>query len=442
MPPLARHFGKLQPRVQCASLTTLANISLAGARFVISFLTISILIRYLGRTSWGLCVTITTMAGWLSVTQAGLGQSFRNEAIRLRAAGSEDRVAALYSSSFAFLLGTVLAAGALLTAIVHLIPWSIVLDYPAFDHDPRFLHLILASLWIILLTVPFSLARAAYSAFQTEFKLAAPLLAGLLISFAVVVTGIHRDWGLVPVVSASLAATPLGLALGMACMPALLPTRFSWRSIDLNILRVLRGPSAWFLIVEVAAIFIFQADIFLVNLILGPSRAATYALHLQLFFYLQSAAMLIASPYWPAFGEAWRCEEREWFRAGVRRLTRTTAILSACIAAVLLLAGPTLMNAWSRGQVVWNPLLAALMAVNVLMQAVTGVSATALGSLGIVRDPALLIVFQAVLNVSACFWLIHRFGVIGGACGSLVAYAITSGWYIPWRLRRFILAPI
>jgi Na+-driven multidrug efflux pump len=120
----------------------------------------------------------------------------------------------------------------------------------------------------------------------------------------------------------------------------------------------------------------------------------------------------------------------------VRRLTRTTAILSGCIVAALLLAGPSVMHKWSRGLVAWNPLLAALMGANVLIQAVTGVSATALGSLGVARDPALLVVFQAILNVFACFWLIRHFGVVGGACGSLVAYAITSGWYVPWRLRQ------
>jgi O-antigen/teichoic acid export membrane protein len=416
-------------RVRRASLTTVANVSLAGARFVVSLATVSMLIRYLGSTSYGLCITITAMAGWLSVTQGGIGQSFRNEVIRLRAIGMEDQVAGLFSSAFLFLLGTMLVVGALLTAIAYRIPWNAVLNYPALDHDPRFFHLLLASLWIVLLTVPFGLVRAAYSAFQMEFKLAAPLLAGILISFAGFVTGIHRDWGLVGVISVSLAGTPIGLALGIILMPGLRS------SVDFRSFRILLGPGIWFLIVEIAAIFIFQADIFLVNLILGPARAAAYALHLQLFLYVQSAAMLLISPYWPAFGEAWHNGEGEWLRARVRGLTRGTAILSCGLVAALLVAGPSLMQRWSHGEVVWNPLLAALMGANMLIQTVTGVSATALGALGIVRNPALFLVFQAGLNVSVCFWLIGRFGVIGGACGSLVAYAITSGWYVPWRLR-------
>ncbi len=434
--PYAQYFRKLPTRVRCASLTTLVNFLLSGARFMISLLTVSILIRYLGGAAYGLCLTITAMAGWLSVTQAGLGQSFRNETIRLRAIGAEDRAASLFSSAFTFLFGAALVAGAVLTVIAHFIPWSLVLNYPAFDRDPRYMSLILASAWIVLLTVPFGMVRAAYSAFQMEFKLALPLLAGLFISFALVAIGIHRNWGLVAVLSASLAATPAGLALGMVFMPELLPAHFSWPTVDLHRMRGLRGPSTWFLIVEIAAIFIFQADIFLVNLVLGATRAAAYGLHLQLFFCIQSAAFILVSPYWSAFGEAWRLGEREWLQEGVRRLTRITAILSGCAVVVLLWVGPWLMHKWSRGLVVWNPLLAVLMGTNVLIQAVTGVSATALGALGVARDPALILIFQAILNIGACFWLLRHFGIVGGACGSLASYAVTSAWYVPWRLRR------
>jgi O-antigen/teichoic acid export membrane protein len=432
-------------RVRHASLTTLLNALLAAARFLISLLTVSMLIKYLGQTAYGLCLTITAMAGWLSITQAGLGQTFRNEAIRLRAIGSEGEISRVFSSAFALLLGVALLAGTLLSAIAHFVPWSAVLNDAVIDRDPRYPRLILACLWIALATAPLSVVRAAYSAFQMEFKLAAPLFAGFVTSFAFAAIGIHRDWGLVAVVSASLAGVPAGLALGMVLMPELISTRFSWHAVDLRSLRSLRGPSIWFLIIEIAAIFIFQADIFLVNLLLGPDRAAVYSLHLQLFFYVQSAAFLFVSPYWPALGEAWRLGERDWFRTRVQRLTRNTAMIAGSITAALLTAGPYLMHRWSHGQVAWDPLLAALMGANVLVQSITGVSATALGSLGVARDPALLVIFQAILNVSACFCLIQRFGVIGGAFGSLIAYALTSAWYVPWRLRRIShlrLAPI
>jgi O-antigen/teichoic acid export membrane protein len=434
--PFDACFRNLPARVRRASLTSLLNALLAAVRFAVSMMTVSLLIRYLGRTAYGLCITITAMAGWLSVTQAGVGQSFRNEVIRLRAVRSADQVSLLFSSAFAFLLAIATGAGAMITASVRFIPWGAVLNYPDFGRDPRYFSLILASLWIVLLSVPLSIVRGVYSAFQQEFRLAGPLLAGLVTSFSLVLVGIHRDCGLVAVVSASLAATPVGLAFGMAFMPKLISFGFSANALDLRCLRALRGSTGWFLLIEIAAIFIFQADIFLVNLILGPARAAAYGLHFQLFFYVQSGAFLFISPYWPVLGEAWRLGEDEWFRTGVRRLTRTSALIAGCGAAALLIAGPLLMPKWSRGQVAWNLPLAVVMSANVLLQAVTGVSATALGSLGVARNPALIVIFQALLNVSACCWLTHMFGAIGCACGSLIAYAVTSGWYVPWHLRR------
>jgi Na+-driven multidrug efflux pump len=93
------------------------------------------------------------------------------------------------------------------------------------------------------------------------------------------------------------------------------------------------------------------------------------------------------------------------------------------------------MERWSHGQVEWNPLLALAIGANVLVQSVTGVYSTALGSLGIARDQGRMMVLQAILNVMVCYLLIRRLGVIGAALGSFITYSLTSAWYIPFRLR-------
>ena len=98
--------------------------------------------------------------------------------------------------------------------------------------------------------------------------------------------------------------------------------------------------------------------------------------------------------------------------------------------------GQPLMRLWTHGAVEWNPLLALLIGLLVTAQGIGGVYAMALGALGIARDPARIVIVQAALNVCVCVWLIRRFGLIGGASGSLATYALTSGLYLPWKLRQ------
>lgn len=382
------------------------------------------LVRYLGRESYGLCVTITGMAAWLSVTQGGIGQSLKNEIIR-----KPESAGALFTGAFSLLLGIVLAAGALLTAAVQFLPWKTILNYPAFNS--AWLHLIVISLWIVLFTALLSLVRATYSAFQSEFKLAPALLIGLLVSFALIVIGINRGFSMPVIVSASLLANLIGLGCGLAVMPRTLGFHFTkpqW----------FYRAGIWFFLIEACTILIFQADVFLVNLILGQSKATVFALHFQLFLYVQTAVALIVSPYWAAFGEAWHAGDRQWVQAGVRRLTLATGLISAGALLVLLCIGRPLMAWWSHGQIEWNPALAALIGVNTMIQNVTGVYAMALGAFGIAREPARVIVVQAVLNVGLCLWLIRRYGIIGGAVGSLATYALASGCYLPWKFRQAI----
>jgi len=129
---------------------------------VVSFVTVSMLVQYLGRESYGLCATITGMASWLSITQGGIGQSLRNDIIREPGSAS-----AAFSGAFAFAAIVVLSVGGVLTAIVRLVPWNTVLNDPAFHQLP----LVVISIWIVLFTALLSLVRATYAAFQSEFKL-------------------------------------------------------------------------------------------------------------------------------------------------------------------------------------------------------------------------------------------------------------------------------
>jgi Na+-driven multidrug efflux pump len=87
-------------------------------------------------------------------------------------------------------------------------------------------------------------------------------------------------------------------------------------------------------------------------------------------------------------------------------------------------------------QVQWKPLLAGFIGINMVVQAVTGVYSTALGSAGIVREQAIVVGMQALLNAAACYVLIGRYGVTGGAFASMATFALTSGVYLPWKFTR------
>ena len=80
------HAICVSSRVRNASVTTLSTGALSAARALVSFLTVSMLLKYLGSESYGLAVTITGMASWLCLTQGGIGQTVKNEIIRQPAA--------------------------------------------------------------------------------------------------------------------------------------------------------------------------------------------------------------------------------------------------------------------------------------------------------------------------------------------------------------------
>jgi O-antigen/teichoic acid export membrane protein len=313
----------------------------------------------------------------------------------------------------------------LLTSVAWILPWGSILNHRGFDQIP----LVVVSIWITLFTALFSLVRVVYSAYQVEFKLAPAMLAGLLISFGLAVAGIHRGWPVTVVITASLTSNLLGLAFGLFLLPVGFSRNKRWP-------KRLYREGLWFFVIEICTVLIFGADIFLVNLLAGSGQAAVFALHAQLFLYIQTGISLLVAPYWASFGEAWQGGDRDWLRTSVRRLVAATAVLSCIGVFLLMMFGRTLMGRWSHGQIAWNPLLALLIGANVVIQGVGGVYATTLGAAGIAREPARVVVFQAVMNAGVCIWAIRRFGVTGAATGSLVTYVLTSGLYLPWKVRQ------
>lgn len=413
-------FVTASSRARKAGLTTLANAGVSAARALASFLTVGLLIRYLGRESYGLAATVTGMAAWLAVAQSGIGQSLKNEIIR-----RPESAGASFADAFSTLAGIAIVTGLVLTAAVPWLPWKAILNDPDFNQT----RLIVFSLWIVLGTAALSLVRAAYGARQAEFRLAPALLLGVLASLGLVLAGVSRGWGMAAVVSAALAANSIGLGVGLCLMPRQVGIRLAWP-------RRLYRAGLWFFVIEVCTILIFEADLFLVNLFLGQAQAALFSLHLQLFVYVETGIALLVSPWWAAFGDASQAGERAWLRSRIGRLAAATALLGGCGLALAMAAGRPLMKLWSHGAVEWNPWLALLMGASVVVQGVAAVYATALGSLGIAREPARIVIAQAILNVCVCVWLIRRFGVIGGAAGSLGTYALTSGIYLPWKVGR------
>lgn len=362
------------------------------------------------------------MAAWLEIAQCGAGQALKNDIIR-----QPGEAGGLFVGAICRLLPVVLGAGMVATLAIPRLPWARILNSPGFHQTG----LLVALVWIALATALLSLVRATYGAFQAEYVLAPAMLAGVTASLVLVFLATELDWGMPAAVEALLAANAIGLLCGLCRMCRQLNLRFAAPVAG-------GGTGLWFFAVEICTILIFEADLFLVNLLAGPAAAAAFALHLQLFAYVEAGLALVVTPWWSAVGEAAHAGEKAWLRVTIGRLGAATALLSLGGVGLVLSIGRPVMQLWTHGRIAWDPVLAAVVGAKVMVQGITGVYANSLGALGVVREPLPVVLLQGVLNVGACFWMVRRLGAVGGALASLITFSLTSALYLPWKTRAVL----
>lgn len=425
-------------RIRRASLTSLANGTVALSRAVASFFVIPLLIGYLGAERYGLILTVMGIAGWLAVADGGFAISMKNMLLKTYAEGSAaSEEASIVSGAFFLSFLLAVSLGCITTILLPLLPWSSILNVT--EVSAEILLFLGASVWLVLLAIPFGIGRQIQSARQKEFESSPTALLGVAVGLGLTYLATSRDWGLIVASTAVLLGGTTCAAMNMFWIQYR-DRLVSRGSVQKQKLKELVSVGGAFWIVQLGSLLIFQSNIFIANLILGNAAAATFGLHFQLVAYLTAALTLLVGPYWSALSEAWHRRDFDWFRKIVSSLHWLTFAVAGTYSLLLIFFGDNVLQFWAKGAVKWDAALMWLLCANLVVQSVVGVSATALGALGIARETAVVVTLHAVLHVVLTVVLTRLHGLHGLAAGALISNLTTSGWYVVYKLRKLTIA--
>ena len=427
-------------RFRNASLTSFLSIVATAVRFTVSIVSVPLVISYLGASQYGLIVTIGGMAAWLSFIDGGIGLSLKNALIHeCSQKGRENVLSELFSTAFIFVLLFSIFAGVVLTITLHFLPLEKILNLDSLSNNQMVIYFLYATIWLMLLNIPLGLLRVAYAAIQKEFLFIPWTIVASLLGLGLTVYSIRSNFGLLWVGISSIFAANVALIAGMLWTQISGGKfRISICMVNLAHLKSLLKPGAGFLIIQIATIFIFQSDIFIVNYFLGHEYAAEYSIHLQLLLYAQTAVGMITGPYWSALGDAGHKNEITWFKQTLFKLTLLSASMMIIFGCIINLLGKNIVAYWSHGKIIWNAPLGLVITVFITVTTTAAVYGMALGALNVVRGPAKLALIQAFVNIILCVIFVQRLGILGIALGTLLSYLLTAAWYIPYRLYKVL----
>lgn len=423
----------------------LSSVTMAFVKFVqmgVGIVSVPILLTYLGREGYGLIVTVTSVLGWFSLTDIGIGLGVKNALIE--AFGRNDRLKAksYVSTGFFGLAGIALLLLVAFSVSWRFISWNNIFRISTGQFASELNMLVLVCAILVFLRIPLSIVGSIYSAEQRDYINSLWGMAGMVLSFVALLAVVKLDGGIVWLtggrnVMPLLSVLICGLFLFLKGKKWLLPritrvSRASWRRIW--------SSGASFFIIQISLIAIFQSDIFLVNYFINTNEVPLYSMPARMFLYVNVMIYFIVTPFWSAFGEAAQKDHWNWIKKTFRNLTLTSLTIAIVMAILLTILGPAIINLWSRGMVQSSRGIIIVLGLYSIVRAWANVHAILLNGLDRMHKHAGSAVIQAILNIGVSIFLVKRMGILGVALGSLISYSLTTAWFLPLESYKILKA--
>ena len=315
---------------------------------VCSLLIVPVTINYVNPTRYGIWLTLSSIIGWILLFDFGLGNGLRNKFAEAKAKGDIE-LARQYVSTTYYTLGTIMLALFAIVFIVNLfINWSSVLNVDvSYAEELKQVFVIVAFFFCISLVV--NLFSTILTADQKPGLSAVLGAAGQFFSLLVIYLLTITTKGSLFNMALYYSGVPM-LVMLIASVYGFCFTRYKVYAPSLGMLkkeliRSITGMGIQFFIICISLIFIFQIMNIIISRELGPDAVTEYNIAFKYFNILTTIIIIIVTPFWSAFTDAYYKKDIQWMKLSVRRL-ETFWVLSCVGAFIMVLFSNVFYHIW------------------------------------------------------------------------------------------------
>ncbi|MFB6258354.1 MAG: lipopolysaccharide biosynthesis protein [Flavobacteriales bacterium] len=435
MQKLFQSLSKGSERTARIRRHVLISVLAKGIGMGAGLLIVPLALDYLGEGRFGIWLTITSVTGWFTFLDLGMGNGLRNRFVEAKAKGRTEE-ARRYVATTYFLIGSIALAIILLFLSLHpFIPWAELFNAKGLDGEGIGVRVSELVRWVVVL---FFLKFA----FEPVSKV---VLADQRPGLNVAMRALGRLTTLLVIFILSRSSTDSLLLFGCSVqgINAMLPllagiilfnTRYkayrptpTW--IDRSLSRDLIGLGFKFFVMQFAAIVVFATDHMIITRLFGPEEVPAYHIAFRYFTIALVFFRLVTNPYWSAYSDAYHRGELGWIQRATRHQIWIWIGLCAVVLLMLLLSGPIYRIWLGKGAVRIPFYLSSLMAAWILLSSFTNIFGNFLNGLGKVRLSMLHSLAFMVLNIPlsvylASYWELGPKGVILGTLLSVLPQGI------------------
>jgi len=407
-------FTKGHKRTLEAKKNIATSFAIKGISIAINLALVPLTIHYINPTQYGIWLTLSSIVAWFSFFDIGFGHGLRNRFAEAKAIGNFEKARIYISTTYAVLALIFTAVWLLFFVVNFFVDWSKILNAPPeMATELSTLALIVFSffcLQIVLKTI-----NTVIIADQKPAKAAFFDMLGQLISLIII-------YLLTKYTNGSLIY--LGIYLGFAPIFVLIISSFWFYSnqykyiapalsfVKFAYTKDILGLGIKFFFIQFSAIIIFQTSNIIIIQVLGPGSVTIYNIANKYFFAVGMFFMIVLSPFWSAFTEAYTLRDFNWMKSTIKKLEKLWFVLVPSIL-IMLLFSNFIFDVWIGDTVKIPFIVSNMMALNVIFYTRYNIYMVLINGIGKIKLQLFVVLLMCTCFFPIAIYFTKRIGLPG-----------------------------
>lgn len=423
-----------------AKKNILGLIVIKGLNIGTGLLLVPLTIDYLNPTKYGIWITITSLVGWFSFFDIGLGNGLRNKFAEAVAKGEHSLARTYVSTTYAILISIISVLFVLFVILNNFLNWNSILnsgDDPFFQRELSIVAIIVFasfSLTFVLNLISIILTADQKPAKSSLFDFIGKALSLLFIYFLTKIgDGSLISLGLIYCFISPFVFLVASIWLFIGKYKIYRP---SINFIDIRKARNLFNLGVKFFLIQIAAILLYQTNNIIISQLFGPEMVTPYNIAFKYFSILMMGFSIVIAPFWSAFTEAWANQDVGWVRNTMNKLIKMW-YLFLIIGITMLLCSDFVYKLWIGNSVFVPFEISLLTMVWALINVWNGIFTQFLNGVGKIKLQLFIGIGTALINVPLALLLGDWFGIAGVLMANVIL-SLLFIWVWPLQYRKIV----
>jgi O-antigen/teichoic acid export membrane protein len=431
-----REDGRLQRILHGGASGLLAK----GSALLVSFISVPLMVHYLGVLEYGVWITISTTVVMLSMLDLGIANTLTNFIAEAYADEDPHRAQHYFATAFWITVGIAAILGCIGGEV-----WLRV-DCGKLFHltDPYTIaqarEAVAVCAAYFLCSLPLNLANKVLAGYQevhraNYFGIMNNVFGLLAITVTIACRGKLAHLMMAYCSAMLLGTILLNLWLCIFSRPWLFPTP---RMVRWHMSRKLFGEGILFFVLQLTSIVVYNSDNLVIAHYLGADRVTPYSVGWKLMSTASLIHGILVPSLWAALTAAYHKGEMDWVVQTYRSVRRRVLSVVTFAAILLAIIAPWLIRVWAGAGAIPSARLLWLMAVYSVVACITTNQAMLLTATRRLKIEAAAAVLAAVVNVVLSIHWVGALGAEGVMLGTLTSFLTCMVLPQAWEVRRVL----